>query len=817
MPSRRPASARQVNALQAVGLLLAFLLVATVGGVLSAGLFMPAVASTSALTKTSVGMFDNLPDELALPKLSQKSFIYAADGTLLATFYSQNRIVVPLADIALPMQHAVIDVEDRRFYDHGAVDLAGMARALVKNQLTDSNQGASTLTQQYVKNMLIQAANQIDDPVARAKAINDARDATGVEGYARKLREAKLAVTLEKKLSKDDILQGYLNIAQFGASVYGVEAAARHYFGVPAKDLDYLQAATIAGITRSPILYDPERNPKKSQERRNVVLAAMLREKDITQQQYDQGRATPIEKTLNIGKDRQGCVTADDSVPGSAYFCDYVTKIIAQDPVFGDTKAKRNNLLYTGGLSITTTLDPTMQGLADAAVKGAVPPEDPSGVGVAMSVVEPGTGKIKAMAQNRAFDPSPEPPAGHTAVNYNTDQAYGGSSGFPPGSTFKPFTLLEWFKEGHSLQEVVAGSPRTYPMSDFHASCTGFGGKPWKLGNAERSPAYMTVQDATKNSVNNAFADMATKLDLCKVFQGAEELGVHKGDGGKLGIYPSNVIGTDSVAPLTMAAAFAAFSADGTFCSPIAIESVKDRTGKSLPVPDAGCHQAISPELAHAMAYGLSKVWSGTARNVQPLPDRRPASGKTGTTSANEDTWFVGFTRQLCSAVWVGYPNSFTPMHDVTINGVFRRYVYGSTIAAPAWRAFMAPASQGMPVEQFPAPPSSMVYGVQVTVPRILGMSPDAATKTLEAAGFHVKVDAATIYSSYPAGTVAAASPGPGARVTRGSVVTLTVSQGAAPPPPPPPSPSPSPTPTDKPGHGGGKDQTPPPGQTTGG
>lgn len=811
MPSRRPASARQVNALQAIGLFVAFVLVATIGGVLSAGLFMPAVATTSALTDTTVGMFDDLPAEIELPKLSEKSFIYASDGTLLATFYNQNRIVVPLSDISKDMQNAVIDVEDRRYYEHGAVDLPGMVRALATNQLTDSNQGASTLTQQYVKNLLIQSAEQIEDPVARAAAINEARDATGAEGYGRKLREAKLAITLEQKLSKDEILQGYLNIAQFGTALYGVEAAAWEYFSIPAKDLDYLQAATIAGITRSPTAYDPERNPDKAQARRNVVLAAMLREGHITQAEYDKGKSTPIADTLKIGQNHRNCAAADDSVPGSSYFCDYVTRIIAQNPAFGDTAAKRDKLLKEGGLKIYTTLDPKMEAYALSAVNGAVAPGDSSGVGVALSVVEPGTGKVKAMAQNTVYDPSSDPPAGHTSVNWNTDKAYGGSSGFQPGSTFKPFTLLEWLKEGHALKEVVSGTPRTYQMSEFNAPCTGLGNSQWKLRNSEGGPGFMTVLDATRNSVNNAFADMATQLDLCKIFEGAQELGVHTATGGDLTVVPSNIIGADSIAPLTMAAAFAAFSADGMFCEPIAIEKVEGPDGKELAVPDANCRQAISPELARAVTYGLSFVWDGTAKNVPRLPGGRPASGKTGTTNENEYTWFVGFTKQLSTAVWVGHPDSFTPMQDQYINGIWRKRVFGSTIAAPAWRAFMAPASEGMPVEKFAAPPSSMVNGVQVTVPNVAGMSPNSASKTLKAAGFHVKVADKDVYSNYPAGSVAGTSPGGGSRTVRGSVVTITISKGQEPAPPPPPT-----TPPDN--NGGGKKHTPtpPPGNNTG-
>ncbi len=263
MSPSRAASARKVNAFQAVGLLVAFVLVATLGGVLAAGLVMPAVATTSALTDTSVGLFDELPTALTLPQLSEKSTILAADGTLLATVYSENRIVVPLADISMQMRDAVIAVEDRRFYEHGGIDLLGMSRALLTNQLTGSNQGASTLTQQYVKNMLIQAASQIKDDAKRAQAISDAKDATGTEGYARKLREAKLAVTLEQRLSKDEILAGYLNVAQFGASVYGVEAAcAALLLDLRRRTSTTCRPPRSPGITQSPVEVRPDAQPE---------------------------------------------------------------------------------------------------------------------------------------------------------------------------------------------------------------------------------------------------------------------------------------------------------------------------------------------------------------------------------------------------------------------------------------------------------------------------------------------------------------------------------------------------------------------------
>ena len=802
-----PRRGRKVNALQAFGLLLSFGAVAGIGGLLAAGLVLPAVATTSAVTDTTVTIFDELPDELTQIPLSEKSTILAADGTVLATFYIENRIVVPISEISIDMIHAVIDIEDKRFFDHGGVDLRGMLRALATNAAsTESNQGASTLTQQYVKNSLIQAATRITDSVEKAQAIHEATvSSNDVEGWTRKLREAKLAIALEQEMSKEEILQGYLNIASFGANVYGVEAAAQYFFSVAAKDLDYLQAATIAGVTKSPRDYDPERNPEESQGRRDIVLGTMLAEGDITQEQYDTGVATPIADTLKIGKTRLGCMSADTVVAGAGYFCDYVYQTIRQNPAFGETSAERVDQLNRGGLTIHTTLDPRMQELADAAVKNAVPVGDPSGVASAMSVIEPGTGEILAMAQNQVYNP--EVGTGQTSVNFNTSKAYGSSNGFPAGSTFKPFTMLEWLKEGHALQEVVDGRVRTWQQNTFNAPCTNLVGD-WSPGNSEGTGSLMSVLDATKNSVNNAYVDMAQQLNLCSIFEGAQDLGVYKSNGDDLQVIPANVIGVDEVTPLSMAAAFAAFSADGTFCEPIAITAVENTDGESIEVPSANCQEKISPQIAHAVTYGLSKVWSGTASNIPVLSDGRPASGKTGTTSKNEHTWFVGYTRQLSTAVWVGHPEGTYTMNQQTINGKKYSYgPYGSSIAAPAWRAFMSPASEGMPVETFPAPNSSQVEGVKVTVPSVVGRSQSSAKTTLKNAGFNVRVGQPT-YSSVPEGSVARSTPSGGTRAVRGSIVTIQMSLGIDPATIKPPKQDPVPDPGED---GGGK--TPSPGK----
>ena len=807
--SVRSGPGRRITAAQVLGLLLAFVLMSGLGGVLAAGLVMPAAGATSTVTNTAVRLFDDLPEELDSPPLSQKSVILAADGTLLAEFFSQNRIVVPLDQMSQPMRDAVVAIEDHRFYEHGAIDPRGMMRALVQNVTTDSNQGGSTLTQQYVKNVLLQAALQAGTDEERAAAIEAATANEGTEGYARKLAEAKMAIALEQRWSKDQILEAYMNIAQFGLSVYGVEAAAQYYFSIPASQLNYLQAATIAGITREPSNYDPTRNPEESQERRNVVLSRMHELGLITTEEYEAGKATPIADTLVIGQPKFTCMAAN-AIGGAGYFCDYVTKLIGNDPIFGETRAERGRLLNEGGLTITTTLQVGMQVAANEEVHAGVPALDPTGVASAIVAVEPGSGRILAMAQNRVYNNTTTVGPGETSVNYNTDFAYGASTGFPPGSTFKPFTLLQWFKAGHGLNEMVNGTPRTWDQREFTACGAPYNSaSPWRLRNSEGGSGVMTVQDATRRSVNNGYADMASQLDLCDIMNGAAEIGVHLPGGqsgeGNYPAIPANVIGSTAIAPLTMANAFATFASGGIYCDPIAITSIVNRAGDQMPIPSANCRQALDPGIAAAMNHALSQVWSGTGRPIGAIPGR-VAAGKTGTTSDNEHTWFVGYTPQISTAVWVGFADATLPMQRITINGRYYRNVYGSSIAGPTWKRFMIRALAPYPAAGFAEPPRQYLTGIQVPVPAVSGMTIENAVRTLEEAGFNAVVGGPLYSNSVGAGLAAGTEPNTGAEVTRGSTIVVFPSAGPEPIVIEPPDPVEPPLPGEgRPGGGAGR------------
>ena len=682
-------SRHSVNVFQALALLLTFVLLAGIGGVLTAGLVIPIAAGASAITKGTTQAFHDLPTDLEPGALSQASYIYASDGTLLATFYDQNREVVPLASISPYLQNAVIATEDRRFFSHGGIDPRGMTRAAVNNLMDRGTQGASTLTQQYVKNVLIEKANSVGD----IAGVNAAKESS----IDRKLREAKLAISLEKRMSKEDILAGYLNIAQFGLNVNGVEAAAKRYFGKSAADVSIVEAATIAGITQRPTAFDPTNDPAATERRRNVVLGDMYGEGYITKEEYETARATPLVDTLNVQPITRGCAGAE----GAAYFCDYVTKVIQQDPVFGETEIERKELLNRGGLTITTTIDLSKQAVADAELRTAVPVDDANGIANAMVTVEPGTGKILAMAQNREFSIAQPAPAGSTFVNYNADLTHGGSRGFQAGSTFKAFVLAEWLKEGHTLFETVNANRQSWTQANIATpkECVNLkGASPFNPRNVDGSATGMrTVLESTAKSINTAYASMSSKMSLCNIAAMADTVGFRAADGAPVETVMSMFLGVQPTTPLSMASAYATFASGGTYCEPIAILSVQNADGSERDVPQANCRAVLDTATVNGVNYALQQVLGPQGGAKKAALASHTAAGKTGTTNDNGNAWFIGYTPTLSTAYWMGNPNQKVPMQGITIAGKTHKYVYGSTIAAPTWKRYMDQILDGTP------------------------------------------------------------------------------------------------------------------------
>ncbi|MBX4179550.1 transglycosylase domain-containing protein, partial [Streptomyces geysiriensis] len=434
-----------------------FLGVSVLAGAVLAGIALPAVGALGLAAKGSVESFDALPANLKTPPLSQRTSILDAEGGTIATVYSRDRTVVPLKEISPYMQKAIVAIEDSRFYEHGAVDLKGVLRALNKNARSgEVSEGASTLTQQYVKNVFVEEAG--DDPTKVAQATQ--------QTIGRKIRELKLAIQVEEELGKKKILENYLNITFFGQQAYGVEAASQRYFSKSAKDLNVQEAALLAGIVQSPSRYDPVNDEAEATKRRNVVLERMAQVGDISQAEADKAQAAPL--GLKVSRPKNGCITA---VKGAGFFCDYVREVFLSDPVFGKTKEDRAKIWNQGGLTIRTTLDPQAQESAQQSIKDHVYTSDD--VATAATIVEPGTGKIVAMGQSRPYGVDIK--QGETTLNLSVNNDMGGGAGYQPGSTFKPIVAAAALEGGMPATKSYS-SPYEMEYPSPVAAC---GGKNW--------------------------------------------------------------------------------------------------------------------------------------------------------------------------------------------------------------------------------------------------------------------------------------------------------------------------------------------------
>ncbi|MFR0569105.1 transglycosylase domain-containing protein [Bifidobacterium apri] len=684
MPKKNSLTARR-----ALALLLAYLTLCIAGGVVVSLMVMPAVFGANNAAKALAPSLTVEGIDFDVTSLPQKSTLYASDGkTVIASFYAQNREVVPIKNISVYMQRAVVAREDRRFFEHAGVDVQGVLRAFVQTYVAKGDtQGGSSLTQQYVKNVLMVKAREDDDPIAEYHASEDT--------VARKLREMLIAVQMEKKYSKYEILQGYLNIAQFGSgSLYGVEAAAKRYFNTTAAKLTVVQAATIAAITKNPEKYDPsiEANQKTAEEQRNIVLDLMLQEKFITQTQHDKAKATPLKDTLNIQSVQQGCQVAGDA----AFFCSYVTNQILNSKEFGKTEQARQKLLNEGGLEIYTTMDVNANNAAMKAARDTIPVDDPSGFEVTIAAIKPGTGEVLGFGINRTYDATDAAKTDptRTSINYAVDQKDGGGIGFNVGSTWKPINMVAWMLQGHSITESLRTYTR-YANSSFN--CSKFSGHgTWSLHNSEGgTTSPETPLQGLIKSHNTTQASMTQVIGLCAIADAAKTVGYHNAILGQEDVYSANsfnppmIIGSVQASPLTMANVYATLGANGVECTPIAIKKVIKQDGKSVKVPSANCHQAISPEIAQTTAYALNQgVLKGEAKATQ-LDNNRKTFAKTGT---NEQTYMLtaGFIPNTVAAfVAVGNAEVQESFYGKTINGVSHSTWYGMYIASPAWKEFM--------------------------------------------------------------------------------------------------------------------------------
>ncbi|MDT0158468.1 transglycosylase domain-containing protein [Microbacterium sp. ARD32] len=785
-----------------LGGLLGLVGLSAVAGVLATAAVTPAIAIAGVSGSQALTIFENLPDSLTPGNPMEPSVLYATgtDGKTfeLARFYDQNRVPVTFDQVSPLMYDALLSSEDKNYYQHGGVNLGATVKAVYDNLRRTSSRGASTITQQFVKNVLIQQCEQKFSPNSTeydydAEIRNcwiEASEAKGADGIERKLQEMRYAIQIEKDYSKNDILLGYLNVANFGGQTYGVEAAANYYFGTTAKNLTLDQAAILAGIVQNPNRFrfdrkegswtDKDGKARNSKEdgyadtelRRNYVLDRMLKDGKITKQQHDDAKALPI--TPDIHPSTQGCQTAGKQ----AYFCQYVKNVIENDKSLGPDKLRR------GGLKVYTTLDMRVQQPGSEAMTAYAPPYlEGKSFGATGVTIEADTGRILAIVQNTTFDEKANADAahGHTSLIYAADKKHGQSIGFPGGSTYKLFTLLEWLKQGHSVNEVL--DARTRVFKDF-TKC----GAPYintaKIDNFSGNGRVSNVMDFTRTSLNTGFLAMAQELDLCEINKTATSLGVHYGnmaattevnpsDKSPNDPYPS-VLGSKPIAPIQMAGAYATVANKGIFCEPRAIDKIVGIDGEEIPTPEASCKQVLSPEVAATAAYALQGVMNGGTGGPANPYDGTPLIGKTGT----HQSWGTAMAMSSTKAATFVYAGK--------VNGA--EYQLGSqwyngrplnTVRYTVSKALQHATDMAYPGTRFPSPDSNLTRHVLKDLPSVVGQSIDDARSTLEAAGFSVNVGDA-IDSTVGKGLVAEQSPGAG-RVAGGTTVTLSPSTGKAP------------------------------------
>ncbi|MFJ8754232.1 transglycosylase domain-containing protein [Streptomyces sp. NPDC102441] len=655
-----------------------FLGVAALAGAVLAGIALPAAGALGLAAKGTVEGFDEIPSNLKTPPLSQRTTILDNEGGAIATVYSRDRTVVPLKNISPYMQDAIIAIEDSRFYEHGAVDLKGILRAMNRNvQAGGASQGASTLTQQYVKNVFVEEAGDDPDKVAEATQ----------QTLGRKVRELKYAIQVEEELGKKKILENYLNITFFGQQAYGVEAASQRYFSKHAKDLKLEEAAMLAGLVQSPTRYDPVNDTEEATKRRNTVLQRMAAVGSISKAEAAEAAAAPLE--LKVSKPNNGCITA---VSGAGFFCDYVRKTILTDQAFGKTEEERAKLWNLGGLTIRTTLSPRAQKAANEAATSKVNKDDK--VAASVVQVEPGSGRILSMGQSRPYGLDQK--QHETVLNLAASNKMGGSTyGFQVGSTFKPITAAAALEKGVSPAQSFDTPWKTSLPLNSYKKCDGgpAGGGEWSVQNEmESEKGSYDMTDALGKSINTYFAKLEQKAGLCETLTMAGKVGYQRGNGEPLTENPSITLGTTESTPLAMAAAYATFANRGTFCTPIAIESITDPNGKKLKVPKSACSRAMSEKTADTINQMLKGVVADGTGQQAGLDDRDNA-GKTGTTENRVDAWFVGYTPNLSTAVWVGADiGKKVPMYDITIGGQYYDKVCGGCLPGPIWKTAMTGA-----------------------------------------------------------------------------------------------------------------------------
>jgi membrane peptidoglycan carboxypeptidase len=667
-------------------------LLSALAGVLAAAVVLPVVAATGIVVRNAADKFttlsinaSSLPERSAIYDRSGKliTYVYGVDQGTGMTYSGIDRQALTYDQINNTMRVSIVAIEDDRFWQHGALDIKGTFRALMNDLEHKPIQGGSTLEQQYVKNVLILQA--LDDPAAQAAAAADT--------LKRKLDQLRMAVNIAHTMTKPEILAGYLNDSYYGSGAWGIEAAAETYFSTTAGKLTLLQAATLAGIVQNPSQYDPLTNPALALERRNTVLARIA---ETNPQALNPAEAKVLEAkklVLHPGQAQSGC--SAPTVGKSGFFCDYVMHALLLDTQLGSTSEARAKLLATGGLKIYTTLSEKDQTSATTAVNYVLPSSsktyNPSHNAAAEVLIQPGTGKVLAIAEDRPYGTGP----GQTEVDYAVNTEYGGAAGVQTGSSSKLFTLVTALEQG-----IPFGFQLTVPGTDTVGTYYNCQGQPVGIIPGSSQPGFFNVTNSegsgtttdslytgTADSINVFFAHLEQKVGLCNTVKTAVAMGVTHVDGtsllksgggqGPADDYPAFTLGVMNVSPMTMAAAYAVPASGGIYCKPIVLTKIVGNEGNSIPVPSAGCHRAIPVRVAQAVNYILQGVltFPGATGAGLSLANYQ-AAGKTGTSnvaSGNGTPFaaFAGYTTAL-----VGYVSVFNPKSPTkyTMTGLSASY-----------------------------------------------------------------------------------------------------------------------------------------------
>jgi penicillin-binding protein 1A len=712
--------------------------------------------------------------------LAQTTFVYAADGSLITALHSrEDRVVLRYGQMPQSIRDAAVAIEDRRFYWHHGVDLQAILRAAYEDAAAgEIVEGGSTITQQLVKNLYVGGANT----------------------FRRKIDEAALAWQLEDQLSKKEILTRYLNTVYFGEGAYGAEAAAQTYFAKAARHLSVGESAMLAGLITAPNHFDPYVNRDAAEGRRNVVLRLMNEQGMIVDPQaYNVAVREPLDVRHNNDPTRERYPYP--------YFVDYLKRWFLANPAFGANYEERKKLLFTGGLRITASLDPTLQQAAQTSVRSILPyASDPD---AALTSLDPRTGYVRAMVGGKDADYWSGASAGH--VNLATGA---GGSGRQTGSAFKPFALVTALENGMTPSTVFA-APATIEIPEPDGSI-------WHVTNAEGSGyGSMSLESATINSVNTVYAQVIHQLGADRVVETAKRMGLRcctRVGEPKTPLLPydSAVLGTNEVNTLEMASAYGTLATGGQNVNPIPVIGITDAQGNVVWQANPNPRQVVDPLVASVANDILEQVvlyGTGKSANIG-----RPQIGKTGTAETHTNAWFVGAVPQLVTSVWVGFHEGLIPMQPPTT----RITVFGGTWPAEIWRNYMLRATAGMVARDFPTPevgyvsiavdasqdpyclpnpftlPSNIqtlqfIDGTQparacetptssqvVTVPSVIGMPETDAQASLEQAGFNAAIAVTT--STQPRGTVVYQTPAAGTSAYQTTVVTITVAGKAASP-----------------------------------